>query len=711
MQQGFAARVSTRRLRFAVACATALSIGVLMPATSSAHGRGARLDSDRDGLTNKYERTRSHTNPRRADTDRDGLRDRYEVKTSHTNPRRRDTDRDGLTDRYEIKKSHTDPRKNDTDGDGLSDGYEIGHRLDPLTPQAPADGGTRQPVELPLPDPLAPDTTIDSGPSGTSTSDSASFTFSSPLPLSTFNCRLDGGAWSACRSPKAYSDLGNGSHTFEVAARDVLGADDDTPASRTWTVAVPPPPDMTAPQTTITSGPSGTSTNASASFAFSSSESGSTFQCRLDGGAWSSCSSPKSYSSLANGSHTFSTRATDAAGNTDASPASRTWTVDVSSPPPADTTPPETTITSGPSGTSTNASASFAFSSSEPGSTFRCRVDGGSWASCTSPKAYSNLGNGSHTFDVAATDAAGNADATPASRTWTVDVSSPPPAGGNNCMADPSVCGYPDVETTGVTPGTPLTQVNGVVTLSQNGQVYENKIVRGSITVTGTNVTIRNVRLINTDEWYGIRVTPGGSWDRSDANLVLDHVEIDLGGRHGVKGVAFNGYTMRNTFIHNGSDCAHFGVNVTLENNLCVDGPDTNSDGWPDSTSFCTVPQPGDAGVSHFDGFQTDGGRNVLIRHNTIRNPCEQTSAILLSSNTSHVSSVTVDNNLLAGGGYSLYCAGMNDRSSVDHIVATNNRFSKWFHPRGGYWGPTAYCEFADTMSGNVWDDTGGPLN
>jgi acid phosphatase type 7 len=88
--------------------------------------------------------------------------------------------------------------------------------------------------------------------------------------------------------------------------------------------------DTTSPDTTIDSGPSGTVNTRSATFTFSSSEAGSTFECSLDNAgiaAFSACSSPKKYTGLANGNHTFYVRATDAAGNTDQTPASRTWTV------------------------------------------------------------------------------------------------------------------------------------------------------------------------------------------------------------------------------------------------------------------------------------------------------------------------------------------------------------------------------------------------
>jgi hypothetical protein len=196
----------------------------------------------------------------------------------------------------------------------------------------------------------------------------------------------------------------------------------------------PPPVDTTAPETTLAStGPTGTVTTTDASFSFTSNEAGS-FECQLDAAAYAACTSPKAYTGLANGQHTFNVRAKDTAGNVDATPATRTWTVQTSTTPPPDTTAPDTSITSGPSGSVTETSASFAFTSTETGSTFQCQLDTAPSAACTSPQAYSGLAAGSHTFSVKATDAAGNTDATPATRTWTIGTTTPPPAGGTTTL-------------------------------------------------------------------------------------------------------------------------------------------------------------------------------------------------------------------------------------------------------------------------------------
>ena len=80
---------------------------------------------------------------------------------------------------------------------------------------------------------------------------------------------------------------------------------------------------------------------------------------------------------------------------------------------------PTTTITSGPSAETNDPTPTFTFSS-QPGTSFECKLDSGSYAPCSSPKTTSHLTDGSHTFSVRAKDSAGNIDPTPASRTFTV---------------------------------------------------------------------------------------------------------------------------------------------------------------------------------------------------------------------------------------------------------------------------------------------------
>ena len=117
----------------------------------------------------------------------------------------------------------------------------------------------------------------------------------------------------------------------------------------------------------------------------------------------------------ADGNHALAAVATDNAGH----PATAIRNVDV------DRTAPNTPIVSKPADPSNDAVPTFTFGSTEPGSTFECRIDGASWAPCTSPHNVSGLTDNDHTFEVRATDAAGNTDATAASWTWHRDTSAP----------------------------------------------------------------------------------------------------------------------------------------------------------------------------------------------------------------------------------------------------------------------------------------------
>lgn len=94
-------------------------------------------------------------------------------------------------------------------------------------------------------DPVAPDTTILTSPPNPSTSGSAAFGFSGVDPVgggvASFECSLDGAAFSACTSPASHAGLADGPHTFAVRAIDTAGNVDPSPATRAWTIDATPP--------------------------------------------------------------------------------------------------------------------------------------------------------------------------------------------------------------------------------------------------------------------------------------------------------------------------------------------------------------------------------------------------------------------------------------------------------------------------------------
>jgi hypothetical protein len=90
-----------------------------------------------------------------------------------------------------------------------------------------------------------------------------------------------------------------------------------------------------------------------------------------------------------------------------------------------DTKAPETTIDAGPGAVTGDSTPTLKFSANEPGSSFECRVDDGSWMPCRSPIRLARLADGDHSFDVRATDQAGHTDASPARRSFLVDTMAP----------------------------------------------------------------------------------------------------------------------------------------------------------------------------------------------------------------------------------------------------------------------------------------------
>ena len=168
--------------------------------------------------------------------------------------------------------------------------------------------------------------------------------------------------------------------------------------------------------------------------------------------------------------------------------------------------PPDTTITSGPSGDTATTSPQFGYSSNESTAGFECKLTPveSNWTACnTSPKSYSSLAEGDYTFNVRAKDDDGIVDPAPATRSFTVVVCDE--------VAQPSgpittLGGLDDALTDNETgcfhAGTYTQTSRNLTTPGATFRPYpgESATLRGRIVTTGADITIRGLIL---DGSYG----------------------------------------------------------------------------------------------------------------------------------------------------------------------------------------------------------------
>ena len=254
-------------------------------------------------------------------------------------------------------------------------------------------------------DTVAPATSIDGGPADPTNDNTPSFTFSGG---DSHECSIDGADFAACTSGTPLPALPDGAHTFEVRALDLAGNHDEDPPSRQFRV------DTADPVLTIT-GPALTN-DTTPTFTLSANETLGLggFSCKVDSQAVPCDDSVTSPPRL-EGTHTVEVTASDEAGN-EAS-ASKSFVVDV--------TPPNTTPGTGPAGAITDSTPTVNFGGGGPSDSYECRVDSGAFTPCASPWTTPSLGDGAHSAEARAVDQAGNADATPAKWTFTVDTTAP----------------------------------------------------------------------------------------------------------------------------------------------------------------------------------------------------------------------------------------------------------------------------------------------
>src|SRR6185295_1241220 len=240
-------------------------------------------------------------------------------------------------------------------------------------------------------DTQAPETTIDSGPSGL-TRFRGQFEFSASED-SRFECAVDEQAkFATCFSGYSIPAVPDGEHTLRVRAVDLAGNVDPTPAEATLNL------DTVAPEVEITSAPPAL-TQSDVSIEFEVDDPDATTRCWVDEGPDVACASPFEIEGIEDGTHTIAVMATDPAGN-QRIVRTEEFTVDEQ--------PPETWITDAPFYTS--GSALIFFAGTDDATEFRCSVDEEPFAECTSPLEIDDLPDGEHRVRVYAIDSVGNVD-------------------------------------------------------------------------------------------------------------------------------------------------------------------------------------------------------------------------------------------------------------------------------------------------------------
>jgi hypothetical protein len=311
----------------------------------------------------------------------------------------------------------------------------------------------------------------------------------------------------------------------------------------------------------------------------------------------------------------------------------------------------------------------------------------------------------------------------------------PPPSGGaSRCAPSPAdtmtnavshLCGFPDATTAGVPADAALVNVPGQRTSgqgwsfsSENGlvvtkahAVIKDLNIAGGIEVKANDVTIEDSVVTETGDWWGI-----GLYGTS--NVTIAHCNISSPFATGVNrlqvaikdiyGNATGTKIIDNNIWH--SSTAIMLASGVIEGNYIHDYGYSDTEGNDD----------------HLNGISVGGGDTLplLIQDNTILNNYSQTDAIALFQDFGTEANKTINDNLLAGGAYTIYgggpngaCTSYNGTSgcygSSENVVITNNRFSPMYFPDVGTFGPVAaFDEVApgNVWSGNVWDNTNRKL-
>lgn len=250
--------------------------------------------------------------------------------------------------------------------------------------------------------------------------------------------------------------------------------------------------------------------------------------------------------------------------------------------------------------------------------------------------------------------------------------------------------GYPHGLTGDTRTPVTLTPYSGPSAITIPGTVIDSHSISGQIYVQAPNVTISNCLLTipESENVNAIRIDGNGS------ALIRDTEIAGAGAGVPATAVGTDNFTLLRVNINGFGDGIRAGNNVTVRDSLIHDLREVGVD-------------------PHNDCIQSTGGSHCRFIHNTLENSFAQTSCIIFGPSLDNIDDMIVENNLLAGGGYSVYLG--NDVGSgfvSTDITFFSNRWSRKFWPNGGFHGPHSVVPLTGPLvwEGNVWHDTEEPI-
>ena len=223
------------------------------------------------------------------------------------------------------------------------------------------------------------------------------------------------------------------------------------------------------------------------------------------------------------------------------------------------------------------------------------------------------------------------------------------------------------------------------------GRRLSTSFQNGSVRINASNVTIKDFVVTNNGSSSNAILIPSGV-----SNVTIE--DSTLTGSSAGNAIQYA--------VQNASDGAVTGLRLRMLNcTECWSGSGTLQDSYA-----LTVPG-GHVEDIYFGG----GGGTLTATHNTLYNPVDQTAAIFTKTDFGDINTVTITNNLLAGGGYTIY-GGLGGSGNVNGpVTVTGNRFarsrsgsadSNGYFPNGGSYAAVAdFNSSATKWSNNYWDD------